>query len=138
MILNYNFFVNDFGITLLPKVTISILVKIYNKKDKKNLADDFENKVLGYIENKSIYLKDCIKVFLNKKEKNYNVFINKELLEQLNYELKYKILEYSKFYEEINEYKTISEKEFLEEISKNYYYNKEIQEIDFTKITHKN
>lgn len=91
MILNYNFFVNDFGITLLPKVTISILVKIYNKKDKKNLADDFENKVLGYIENKSIYLKDCIKVFLNKKEKNYNVFINKELLEQLNYELKYEI-----------------------------------------------
>lgn len=138
MILNYNFFVNDFGITLLPKVTISILVKIYNKKDKKNLADDFENKVLGYIENKSIYLKDCIKVFLNKKEKNYNVFINKELLEQLNYELKYEILEYSKFYEEINEYKTISEKEFLEEISKNYYYNKEIQEIDFTKITYKN
>lgn len=138
MILNYNFFVNDFGITLLPKVTISILVKIYNKKDKKNLADDFENKVLGYIENKSIYLKDCIKVFLNKKEKNYNVFINKELLEQLNYELKYEILEYSKFYEEINEYKTISEKEFLEEISKKYYYNKEIQEIDFTKITYKN
>ena len=137
MILNYNFFVNDFGITLLPKTTISILVEIYNKKDKKNLCDIdiFENKVLGYIENKSIYLKDCIKVFLNKKEKNYNIFIDKELLKKLNYELEYKILEYSTFYEEINGYKTISEKEFLEEISKNYYYSKEKQEINFTKIT---
>lgn len=148
IILNYNFFTIQ-NYVLTAKLMLSIFVKLYDIKSKKNFlfcANSFKNEEIGYIKIykykgfyfKKIYLNDIIKVFLDTDKKDFKIIIDKDLLKKIGYKIKYKILGYS-FYDEKNEkFISIEKNKFIEElkiktISKNFS-NTGLREINFTKM----
>ena len=90
IILNYNFFtIQDYVLT--TKLILSIFVKLYDIRSKKNFlfcANSSKNEEIAYIKIykykgfyfKKIYLNDIIKVFLDTDKKDFKIIIDKDLL----------------------------------------------------------
>lgn len=148
IILNYNFFtIQDYVLT--AKLILSIFVKLYDIKSKKNFlfcANSSKNEEIAYIKIykykgfyfKKIYLNDIIKVFLDTDKKDFKIIIDKDLLKKIGYKIKYKILGYS-FYDEKNEkFIGIEKNKFIEELKiktiSNHFSNTGLKEINFTKM----
>lgn len=114
------------------EVSMNIVFKIYDLKEKKEIMFDKNNieEVIGIIREeegsilKKITLHDCFKVFLDK-EKGYRFEINEKLLNHLGFSLEFEVVNFHRLanleeYDFENDEIEITKEEFVNTLINNY------------------